>query len=191
MPFTRDEIHVAMERRNRRDFLPRNAQHAASIDRPILIGHGQTNSQPRTVADMIELLELEEGHRVLDVGSGSGWSTAILADLVGETGSVTATELIPELADKARIVLAKQNLPWATIYDADLEVLGWPEGAPYDRILVSAQAQQLPESLIDQLAPSGLMVIPVATHMLRVAKTGGEPDISRHGRYSFVPLIEG
>src|SRR3954447_19953996 len=93
-----DVVADAMDAVPRTGFLPGNARSRAGFDGPLLIGHGQTSSQPRTVAAMLELLDVRRGHRVLDVGSGSAWTTALLAELTGPTGSVIGVELVPELA---------------------------------------------------------------------------------------------
>src|SRR3954451_7278648 len=122
-------------------FLPRAARWRAGYDGPIPIGEGQTNSQPRTVAAMLRLLEGREGDRVLDVGAGSGWSTALLAHLTGPAGEVVGVELEPTLVDFGRANLALVQRPWARIEAADPDRLGWPDAAPYDRILVSAEAR--------------------------------------------------
>ena len=167
-------------------FLPPTQAPRAGFDGPLGIGHGQTNSQPSTVADMLELLAVEPGQHVLDVGCGSGWTTALLAHLVGPSGRVRGVELEPELVAFGRGNLAATRQPWATIEQADPDVLGLPQHAPYDRILVSAQAGSLPTTLVEQLAESGTMVIPVAGVMTRVELPG--PNITEHGRYRFVPL---
>jgi protein-L-isoaspartate(D-aspartate) O-methyltransferase len=174
---------------DRRDFLPARERPMADEDRPLPIGGGQTNSQPSTVADMVTLLEVDPGMRVLDVGSGSGWTTAILAHLVGPKGQVVGVELDPHLAYWGGTNLHKYAVPWAHIHEAETGVLGWPALAPYDRILVSAEADELPRELVDQLGPDGIMVIPVAGTLLRLTRDGvGPPRISRHGSYRFVPL---
>lgn len=185
----RRRVIAAMKSRDRTRFLPTHTRRSASFDHPISIGHGQTNSQPSTVADMIVLLDVQPGQKVLDVGAGSGWTTAILGELVGAEGSVTATELVPELAERARTALAGEDLPWATLHDADPDRLGWPDQAPYDRILVSAEPSRIPQSLVDQLAVGGIMVIPVRGRMLKVVRDSHEPRITEHGLYRFVPLI--
>ncbi len=175
----------------RADFLRADDEKRAGLDAPIAIGAGQTNSQPRTVADMLRLLDVQPGQRVLDVGSGSGWTTALLAHMVGPTGVVIATELEPELVTFGRENLAKYDFPWASIRQADPGTLGAPEDAPFDRILVSAEASSLPEPLVDQLAVGGTMMIPVGARMTRVEKEGSGADdvsITTHGLYSFVPL---
>ena len=170
-------------------FLPRSQQRRASYDGPLDIGHGQTNSQPRTVESMLRLLDVRPGDRVLDVGSGSGWSTGLLAHLTGPDGEVLGLELEPELVDFGRANLARGDWPWARIERARPGVYGDPAGAPYDRILVSAEAHELPGALVDQLAPAGRMVIPVNGVMLLVEARGdGQPAVTRHGYYRFVPL---
>lgn len=176
----------AMRAVPRRDFLPTDQQSHADLDVPLPIGHHATNSQPATVRAMLDLLAPEPGDHVLDVGAGSGWTTALLAWLVGPSGSVVGVERVPELVASARERLTGT----AVIHEADPHVLGWPAAAPYDGILVSAEAQHLPEMLVDQLAIDGRMVIPVDGVMLTVTRTADGPSVARHGRYLFVPLIE-
>ncbi|WP_028659736.1 protein-L-isoaspartate O-methyltransferase family protein [Nocardioides insulae] len=183
-----DRVEAAFAAVPRAGFLPRADRRRAGYDGPIPIGHGQTNSQPRTVADMLRLLRVEPGHRVLDVGSGSGWTTALLAWLTGPTGQVRGVELEPALVRFGGDNLAALDCPWAGIGAARPGVLGLPEHAPYDRILVSAEAEELPDSLVDQLAAHGRLVIPVRGRMLRVDLTDDDVVITRHGHYRFVPL---
>jgi protein-L-isoaspartate(D-aspartate) O-methyltransferase len=135
---------------------------------------------------MLRLLDVRPGQRVLDVGAGSGWTTALLAHLVGPTGSVLGVELEPELVAFGGRNLAGTDRPWASIRLASPGVLGDPDRAPYDRILVSAEPHDLPEELVDQLADDGVLVIPVAGTMLRVANPGAV--VTEHGHYRFVPL---
>ena len=172
----------------REDFLPPAERRRASYDGPVPIGHGQTNSQPRTVAAMLRLLDVHEGQRVLDVGSGSGWTTALLAHLTGPSGRVLGVELEPDLVELGTRHLEAQHVPWATIYAAVPGVLGLPSAAPYHRILVSATPDELPEELVAQLHTGGVMVIPVAGTMLRVARSMRDTQVTRHGSYRFVPL---
>jgi protein-L-isoaspartate(D-aspartate) O-methyltransferase len=181
-----DPVAAAFDATPRRDFLPRGVRRRASYDGPLAIAAGQTNSQPRTVADMLRLLDLRPGQKVLDVGAGSGWTTALLAHLVGPTGSVLGVELEPELVRFGAANLARTGRPWASIRSATPEVLGDPAGAPYDRILVSAAPDELPTALVDQLGDDAVMVIPVAGTMLRITNKGAV--VTEHGRYSFVPL---
>lgn len=148
-------VRAAFAAIERRGFLTTRQGRRADADRPISIGHGQTNSQPTTVANMLDLLGVQAGDRVLDVGAGSGWTTALLAHLVGPSGCVVGVELVPELAAWGAENLQRQDLPWASIEPADRHVLGKPADGPYDRILVSADAPGLPGDLVDQLAVGG------------------------------------
>lgn len=172
----------------RRDFLPPGLRDRADFDGPLDLGHGQTSSQPRTVAAMLRLLEVRPGNSVLDVGAGSGWTTALLAELTGPTGRVRGVELEPELAAWGADNVRREAGAHASLEAADPDVLGLPDHAPYDRILVSAEAANLPEALVAQLAPDGRMVVPVAGRMLLVAMADGVATTSEHGHYRFVPL---
>lgn len=172
----------------RRDFLPAGVRRRAAHDGPLPIAAGQTSSQPRTVDDMLRLLDVRPGQRVLDVGAGSGWTTALLAHLVGPEGAVLGVELEPELVAFGTANLGRTGRPWARIQPAAPGVLGAPEGAPWDRVLVSAMADELAPSLVDQVADDGVLVAPVAGVMLRVAHPG--PVVTEHGHYRFVPLRE-
>ena len=160
----------------------------ASYDGPLSIGHGQTNSQPRTVDAMLRLLRVQPGQRVLDVGSGSGWSTALLAHLTGPSGEVLGVEMEADLVRFGSDNLAATNQPWASIHPAEPGVLGLPDKAPYDRILVSAEPRTLPDELVEQLVDGGRMVIPVHGTMLVVVREGDGVEVTRHGGYRFVPL---
>jgi protein-L-isoaspartate(D-aspartate) O-methyltransferase len=182
-------VDAAMRAVPRRLFLPEAQQAYAEADQPLPIGRGQTNSQPSTVRRMLELLDVSPGDRVLDVGCGSGWTTALLDELAGPEGSVVGVELEDELAEWGRSNLAAAGRADAVVHKARRGVLGWPDDAPYDRILVSAQARELPDELCDQLAEPGVMVVPVAGRMLVVRRTPGkEPTVEASGHYRFVPL---
>ena len=187
---TRRRVRNAMAAVSRAEFLPDAVQHLADADRPILIGWDATNSQPSTVARMLELLDPQPGDRVLDVGSGSGWTTAILAHLVGVAGTVTGVERVPELVQFGRDRIEATGID-AQIEPATAGVLGLPESAPFDRILVSADFARMPAELVAQLADPGRMVAPVAGQMtvvdLHDGRTSRDQDA---GRYSFVPLRE-
>ncbi len=188
----RERVQAAMAAHPRERFLPRAVRRRARHDGPLDIGHGQTNSQPSTVLAMIELLDVGPGHRVLDVGSGSGWTTALLAELVGPTGSVLGVERVPDLVVSGSAAVAAERMPWARIRAAAPGVLGAPDEAPFDRILVSAMARTLPEELVAQLRPDGILVAPVGGRMLRVQRdetAEGGRRVSTHGAYRFVPLI--
>ncbi|MFH6691131.1 methyltransferase domain-containing protein, partial [Cellulosimicrobium funkei] len=177
---------------DRRGFLLRAQRRWAAQDRPLAIGHGQTSSQPSTVAAMLRLLDVVPGARVLDVGAGSGWTTALLARLVGPTGHVLGIERHADLAAWGAANLAAVRAPWARLVLATPGVLGTP-GEQYDRVLVSAAAETLPRALVDQLVPGGRLVVPVRHTMLVVVRDPDAPDgvrVSGHGSYSFVPLVE-
>lgn len=188
-----DEVDAAFAAQPRTRFLPASARRDAGVNAPLAIGHAQTNSQPSTVRDMLLLLDVRQGMRVLDLGSGSGWTTALLAQLVGPEGTVLGVERVPELVGFGRGNLADAGVPWARIEPATDDALGAPGSAPFDRILVSAMARRLPDELIAQLTPGGVMVIPVDGTMLRVVREPGDPiraDVTEHGGYAFVPLID-
>ncbi|MEZ5092722.1 protein-L-isoaspartate O-methyltransferase [Nocardioides sp.] len=188
-----DAVAEALTALAREHFLPDAERGQAAYDGPLPIGHGQTNSQPRTVADMLRLLDVRPGQRVLDVGSGSGWTTALLGRLVGPTGTVIGVERVPELVAFGAANLVSTDQPWTRIEQALDGTFGWPEEAPYDRILVSAEATVLPRSLVEQLVADqespGRLVIPVAGEMVLVERTGSAERVTRHGRYRFVPLL--
>lgn len=184
-----DAVDAAFAAMPREGFLPARLRDRAAYDGPLEIGHGQTNSQPRTVADMLRLLDVRRGQRVLDVGAGSGWTTALLAHLVGPEGEVLGVEIVPELAELGAANLAATGQPWASLVQAVPDVLGLPSRGPFDRILVSAEADELHDDLVDQLAVPGRMVAPVGGRMLVVDRTGDATEVSRHGWYRFVPLV--
>jgi protein-L-isoaspartate(D-aspartate) O-methyltransferase len=183
-----DTVRAAFEAFPREGFLRESERRRAGYDGPLPIGDGQTNSQPRTVADMLRLLEVSPGQHVLDVGSGSGWTTALLAHLVGPSGTVLGVELEPSLVEFGSANLAATDQPWASIRAATPGVLGAPDHAPYDRILVSAEPSILPKQLVDQLADGGRLVIPVRGTMNLVRREGEEDRVTHHGYYRFVPL---
>ena len=183
-----DAVSTAFEAVPRAGFLPRASQWCADFDGPIQIGQGQTNSQPRTVEAMLRLLDVLPGQHVLDVGAGSAWSTALLAHLVGPTGTVTGVELEPALVLWGSQNLRRTRFTWALVQQAEPGVLGVPAGAPYDRVLVSADAREVPQQLLDQLGPEGRLVIPVEGVMTLVVRSGDDTAVTRHGRYRFVPL---
>ncbi|TLP74223.1 protein-L-isoaspartate O-methyltransferase family protein [Nesterenkonia sphaerica] len=183
-----DVIAEAMAAVPRADFLPEEVRYLAQVDQALPIGFAQTNSQPRTVKAMLRLLEVQPGQKVLDVGAGSGWSTSLLAHLVGRHGQVIGVELVPELTQGAAAAVAAHRMPWAEVRQATPGQLGLPQEAPFHRILVSAEAQELPQALVDQLEVGGIMVTPVRGQLLRVVKDAEDITVTRHGPYTFVPL---
>jgi len=183
-----DAVQRAFEAVPRADFLPERERSRAGYDGPIQLGHGSTNSQPRTVAAMLGLLDVRRGDRVLDVGAGSGWTTALLGHLTGPTGSVLGLELEPAIAKWGAENVERAEMPWVGLEPAQKRVLGDPKRAPYDRILVSADAAGLPQELVEQLAEGGRMVVPVRGVMTVAVRRGADVDVTHHGHYSFVPL---
>lgn len=150
---TESRVRAAMAAHPRADFLPDEVRHLADADHPVMIGWNSTNSQPSTVARMLALLDVQPGDRVLDVGSGSGWTTAILSALAGEEGSVIGVELVPQLVEYGNERLAKRGTR-AEIRGSIPGVLGLPDDAPFDRILVSAQAAMVPTQLVARETPA-------------------------------------
>lgn len=167
--FRTPEIVAAFRQVDRIDFVPEEYRREAYADYPLPIGFGQTISQPMTVAFMIELLYPRSGNIILDIGSGSGWTTAILAFLAGNSGYVTGVEIIPELVVFGRGNLAKYPFVNASILPARQKGIGIP-GNTFDRILVSAGARTFPEELLDQLNPGGRLVIPVGNSVFLYEK---------------------
>ena len=152
-------VLAAFARVPREAFVPVALQREAQADRPLDIGHGQTISQPYIVAAMTEALRLQGSERVLEIGTGSGYQTAILAELVPLVRSV---EIVPELswrAQKALFDLGYENVEFRVGDGA----LGWAEAGPYDAILVAAAPATVPPALLEQLAPGGRLVIPVGS----------------------------
>ncbi|MBU1951872.1 protein-L-isoaspartate O-methyltransferase [Patescibacteria group bacterium] len=186
------EIINAFYRIKRRDFLPEKMKEKDTINAPLHIGYGQTNSQPLTVAFMLEVLEPQEGDRILDVGSGSGWQTALLADIVGDQGHVYGIERIAELKDFGEQNARKYNFVNITVTHGD-GTKGLRAYAPYDKIIVAAAAQEIPQSLIDQLRVGGRLVIPVGdtTQDIVVVEKLAEDKIKTksYPGFQFVPLI--
>lgn len=172
-------------------FLPPDVRGQAAVDAPLPIGHGATNSQPWTVQFMLELLAVPTGATVLDVGSGSGWTTALLAVLTGRTGSVLGVEVVPELVALGRGHLAAMDLPWARIEPARPDVLGAPDAGPFDTILISADAGEVPTQLEEQLAVGGRMVMPACGVMWVIDRdaSGVHREPVMGYRFRFVPLV--
>ena len=169
-------------------FIPPEDLAWAYSDGPLPIGFGQTISQPYIVALMTELLELEQADRVLEVGCGSGYQAAVLGELAAEVHTI---EVIPELAQQAEKTLAVQGYTTIHVHTGDGSA-GWPEAAPYNKILVAAAAPEAPQRLLDQLAEGGQMVIPVggrSVQQLEVwRRTGQEFSHKKNVEVCFVPL---
>jgi protein-L-isoaspartate(D-aspartate) O-methyltransferase len=179
----------AMKRVPREAFVSPEQYDAAYDDRPLGIGFGQTISQPFIVALMVQALEVKEREQVLELGTGSGYEAAILAELAQK---VVTVECIPELAESAKQVLDKLGYSNIEVHVAG-KTLGWPDGAPYDAIIVSAGAPSVPQVLLEQLAWGGRLVIPVGSRwqqdLLKVTKLKKGNRIENLGGCYFVPLI--
>jgi protein-L-isoaspartate(D-aspartate) O-methyltransferase len=173
---------------DRKYFVPKVWSNEAYMDNPLPIGDGQTISQPSTVAFMLEKLAPKKGDKVLDIGSGSGWTTALLCHIVGEEGSVTGLERVTALVQMGQENLSKFDLAHGCIKHAANQ-LGIP-GEQFDRILVSAAAEEIPEELFAQLKVGGTLVIPVENSIYQCTKLSEEEiKIEEFYGFVFVPLI--
>ena len=179
----------AMERIPREAFVVESSAHLAYVDGPLLIGGGQTISQPYIVALMVNALELRRTDRVLEIGTGSGYQAAVLAELAG---TVITVERLVDLTDTAARRLKSLGYGNIDVYLAG-EELGWPSAAPYDGIVVAAGAPKLPRSLMDQLSVGGRLVVPVgsleAQELMKVRRTRDGFSVNTLGSCRFVPLI--
>jgi protein-L-isoaspartate(D-aspartate) O-methyltransferase len=181
------EIAKAFEEIDRKYFIPDEYSEHIYLDRPLPIGGGQTISQPSTVAFMLELLEVKKGDRVLDIGSGSGWTTGLLGSLVGESGRVEGIERVDRLVEIGKNNIAKLNMPNIGIEKA-ADKLGKP-GFTFDAILVSAAAEELPKELFDQLNMGANLVIPIRSSIFKFKKTEQGIESKEYAGFAFVPLI--
>jgi protein-L-isoaspartate(D-aspartate) O-methyltransferase len=182
-------VLVAMSRIPRELFVPPESRRVAYEDRPLPIGHEQTISQPFIIALMTEALELIGNEKVLEVGTGSGYQTAILAEL---SRQVITVERLPTLAETARHVLDSLGYTNIEIHIAE-ENLGWKRGAPYEAILVTAGAPNVPDDLLAQLAIGGRMVIPVGSRyvqeLCKITRRQDKNLVQNLGSCRFVALI--
>lgn len=176
----------------RKEFLPQELEDQAEANIALPIGYGQTISQPLTVAFMLELLNPQAGQKILDVGSGSGWTTALLAFVVGEKGKVVALERIKELVEFGKKNVQKFSFYEKGIvefYEAD-GTKGFPQEAPFDRILVSAAAEEVPPALKEQLKINGKLIIPVGDELCYLEKKDANNFFEeRFPGFEFVRLI--
>jgi protein-L-isoaspartate(D-aspartate) O-methyltransferase len=179
----------AMRAVPRHRFVPANLAADAYEDRPLPIGNGQTISQPYIVAYMTELLAVAPHHRVLEIGTGSGYQAAVLAKLAKEVYTI---EIVPELAREAARTVADLGYANVTVKEGD-GYAGWPEHAPFDRIMVTAAPERIPQPLVDQLAANGRLVVPIGQQhetqwMTVVEKTAAGIVQRRTIPVAFVPF---
>ncbi|MCD5424941.1 MAG: protein-L-isoaspartate O-methyltransferase [Methanosarcinaceae archaeon] len=182
----------AMNHIPRHLFVPEDLKFSAYVDTPLSIGYNQTISAPHMVAIMCDLLDLKEGHKVLEIGAGSGYNAAIMSCLVGDKGYIYTIERISEL-----IEFAKENLKKLEITNVEVMIEDEPfkvsNQLQYDRIVVTCAATSIPKSLIEQLKIDGLLVIPIGEYMQQlylISKDAtGKIHKEKKGSVSFVPLI--
>lgn len=186
-------IIEAFRQVKRKDFLPEEIQDQAHLNIPLPIRFGQTISQPLTVAFILELLDPHEGDHVLDVGTGSGWQAALLAQIVGESGRVYGIERIPQLTRFAKKNLDPYGYPQLSVVTGN-GINGLPENAPFDKIVVAAAGKEIPHALIAQLKNGGRLVMPVGEWdqemTLLIKDEEGNISTEEHAGFQFVPLIE-
>jgi protein-L-isoaspartate(D-aspartate) O-methyltransferase len=182
-------VLAAMSRIPRELFVPEESRYQAYEDKPLPIGHQQTISQPYIIALMTEALEIKGNEKVLEIGTGSGYQTAILAELAREIISI---ERVPALAESAQAVLDSLGYKNIRIYPAE-EILGRKQDAPYDAIMVTAGAPRIPDDLVSQLATGGHMIIPVGTRytqeLCKITKYPEKNVVTNLGGCRFVSLI--
>ena len=186
------EIISAFKKIKRSDFLPEDMKNSAELNEALPIGYDQTISQPLVVAFMLELLQPAAGDKILDIGSGSGWTTALLAEIVKPRGGVIALEIVPELKEFGEKNTTKYNFVEKGIArflctDGSKAYQG---EAPYDRILASASAKKLPLGWREQLKIGGRMVVPIGNSIwLFVKKSEKEFQETEYPGFVFVPLL--
>jgi protein-L-isoaspartate(D-aspartate) O-methyltransferase len=186
-----ERVLEAIRRLDRSEFVPESVRGAAGQDSPLPIGHGQTISQPFVVALMTQALNPQPGERVLEIGTGSGYQTAVLAQLCGEVYTV---EVVPELAEPARERLTRLGYRNVHFQVGDGSA-GWPEEAPFDAILGTAAPERMPPALYQQLRPGGRLVLPVGPRhevqeLIRVTRPlqGEVPQVEKLLSVRFVPM---
>ena len=184
------KIIEAFREIKRVDFMFDDIKNLAELNEALPIGFGQTISQPLTVAFILEELQPEPGNKILDIGSGSGWTSGLLAHIVGDKGKVIAIEIIPELKEFGEKNAAKYNFKNVEFICADAS-RGYKKQAPYDRILASASGQKLPRAWKEQLKVGGRIVAPVGNSIWTLIKKS-EKNFKEieHPGFVFVPLVK-
>jgi protein-L-isoaspartate(D-aspartate) O-methyltransferase len=183
------DVLAAIGRVPRELFVPPESRHLAYEDYPLPIGYGQTISQPYIVAYMTEALETSPDQTVLEIGTGSGYQAAVLAELVAQVYSI---EIVPELGERARTALTEAGYGNVEVRVGN-GYLGWPEHAPFDRIIVTAAPPEIPPALVEQLAVGGRMVLPVGDafqQIVIVTKTEDGTAVENTIPVRFVPMVD-
>ena len=183
-----EAVLQAMARVPRHLFVPESLRPHAYEDRPLPIGREQTISQPYIVGYMTDVLQLEPSHRVLEIGTGSGYQAAVLAEIATHVYSI---EIVAELAEGARRALTESGYRNVDVRTGN-GYLGWPDRAPFDRIIVTAAPPTIPNALVDQLAVGGIMVVPVGTDYQEIAiisRSASGTTETRTIGVRFVPMI--
>ena len=185
-----ERVLSAMLRVKRHLFIPENLGAEAYGDYPLPIGEGQTISAPHMVAMMCDYLEFEAGEQVLEIGAGSGYHAAVVAELVGETGHVYSVERIPWLVSIATTNLARAGYSNVTVTEGD-GTLGLPGHAPFDKISVTCAAPDVPPPLLEQLKVGGKMAIPIGKHWQALYVVEKKNGVTRERKtdVAFVPLV--
>ena len=188
------KIIEAFKKIKRADFLPADSKNLAELNEALPIGFGQTISQPLVVAFMLEQLQPQPGDKILDVGSGSGWTTALLAEIVGPKGKVIAIEVIPELMEFGKKNVERYNFIEKGVVEficADGSK-GYKKAAPFDKILASASAEKLPQAWKEQSTIGGRIVTPIGSSIwLFIKKSETNFEEIEYPGFAFVPLITG
>lgn len=176
----------AFEKVSRENFIPEESKNLSYEDIPLPIGFGATISQPYTIAFMLEHLNIKDRQKILEVGSGSGYVLALLSEL-SPSGKIFGIERIKELAESSEEILKSRKNIKVIRGDGSK---GLEKGKPFDRILVSASADKIPEELVRQLKTNGILVIPVKDSILKIIKGKKENEIKEYPGFRFVPLVE-
>lgn len=189
------KIISAFSNVKREDFVPEEFEGQAYEDTALPIGHGQTISQPYTIAVMLSELDLKSGQNVLEVGSGSGYVLALISEIIGKKGRVFGLEVVKDLAKKSKESLGLGNYKNVDVYSRN-GFNGFPEKAPFDRILVSAAVRDVPKALLKQLRDKGILVAPKGPRFQQdivVIQKQGEKFITKSEipGFIFVPFVEG
>jgi len=185
-------VEEALRKYRREFFVPDEVKHMAYRDFPLSIGFNQTISQPSTVVAMTEALEVKPGEKILEVGTGSGWQSAILSCLIGDKGRVYTIEILEELAEFARSNLNRVGIKNVEVLVKDGS-LGLKEKAPFDKIIVTAACPDIPKPLLEQLKINGIMVLPIGNlylqEMFVIKKLKDKIEKKSIGSFMFVPLV--